>query len=216
MTMLALAAAGATIVAAVVVTSCSNDGSASRGATTPAPVRQQPTTPATQGDEAVTDPDGDFFNVELLHGMSPVDLTDTSKAVPITIAGERFDLVPALDTGARTLGLGGVASIPDRGGMVFVFPAPTVLSFVMRDCRTDIDIAYLDDRGRVLTTYTMINEPRRPGESDWDYEDRLTRYSSRFPARFAVEVAPGTFERLGVRTGDVFEFDAAALKARAR
>ena len=62
----------------------------------------------------------------------------------------------------------------------------------------------------------MVNEPGRPGEADWDYEMRLTRYSSVFPARFAVEVAPGALARLGVKPGDQFGFDALSLKRRVR
>ncbi len=140
------------------------------------------------------------------------------ETVPVTIAGEEFRLVPALDNSARVKGLANWAVIPPRGGMLFVFPYPAAQKFVMRDCLTDIDIAYLNAGGRVLTTYTMINQPRRPGESDAAYEERLfttSDYVSGAAATFVVEVAPGTFDKLGVKPGDVIEFDHAALKARA-
>lgn len=134
----------------------------------------------------------------------------------VVMGGSVFFLEAVLDDPTRIKGLGDRDSIPENGGMLFVFPRAQVLEFVMRDCRFDIDIAYLDDSGRVVAVHTMKNEPRNPGESDIDYEQRLTRYSSRFPARFAVEVRAGTLQRIGVKAGDVVELDAAGLKKRAK
>lgn len=132
------------------------------------------------------------------------------------IAGRIFWLEPALDEPTRVKGLGGRDSIPEDGGMLFVFPHAQVLLFVMRDCRFDIDIAYLDDAGRVLAIHTMTVEPRHPGESDIAYEQRLKRYSSRYPARFAVEVRGGTLDALNVRPGDLVHLDLEGLKRRVR
>ena len=134
----------------------------------------------------------------------------------VVIKGTTFWLDGALDEPTRIKGLGGRESLPDDGGMIFVFPAPVPLEFVMRDCKFDIDIAFIDDAGRVVAMHTMKVEPRREGESDMDYEMRLKRYPSRFPVRFAVEVMGGTFEKLGLKPQDVIELDAAGLKRRAK
>lgn len=134
----------------------------------------------------------------------------------VVLKGERFWVEPALDDSVRIKGLGGRESIDADGGMLFVFPQSRQLEFVMRDCLVDIDIAYLDDAGRVLSMHTMVVEPRKPGESDSVYESRLKRYSSRFAARMALELRAGTLKRLGVQPQDVVELDLAGLKARAR
>lgn len=135
----------------------------------------------------------------------------------VIIEGERFYLEPALDPASREIGLGGRESIDPDGGMIFVFPKAQHQAFWMRNCMTDIDIAYLSETGRVMTLYEMKAEtPKKPGESDIAYFNRLQRYPSGFPSRFVVEVAPGTWERLDLQPGDVISFDIESLKARAR
>ncbi len=128
--------------------------------------------------------------------------------VPATIAGEAFRLELAADSETMFRGLGGRTAIPPRGGMLFTYPAPRPLAFVMRDCLVPIDIAYLAADGRVVNLYTMqVEPPRREGESVAAYESRLPTYRSTGPARYAVEVAGGLLDELGVRPGDRIEFE---------
>lgn len=136
----------------------------------------------------------------------------------VEIAGETFDLEPALDNATRTRGLGGRESVDPDGGMLFVFPTPQILGFVMRDCLVPIDIAFVGDTGRVIGMHAMpVEEPQRDDESATEYELRLKRYTSRFPCRIAIEVAGGTWARLGLEVGDRVEIEGLSeLKRRAR
>ncbi len=130
--------------------------------------------------------------------------------VRITIVGRAFTLELALDEEARVQGLSDREHIPEDGGMLFVFPRPQRLSFVMRRCLVPIDIIYLDATGRVVKTHAMKVEP-------YDTPDhRLTRYDSGYVAQFAVEVAGGTLETLGLKVGDKIDLPADSLKQRAR
>lgn len=171
---------------------------------------------------------------------TPAKVETGAKVMDVKIAGQMFSLDVAADEPTRTKGLGGRTDIPERGGMIFAFPSSRVgpMSFVMRDCPIDIDIAYLDGVGRVLTTYTMKAEPPRgangeyEGEpGDWDinaiadpkraeaafkYEKRLKQYPSRYPTTFVIELRAGTIGKLGLKEGDVVEFDHAGLKRLAR
>lgn len=132
--------------------------------------------------------------------------------VPATIGGQRFRLEVAADPQAMHRGLGGRHVIPPLGGMLFVYPAPGPLAFVMRDCPIPIDVAFLDPDGRVVNVHTMGPEPpRRPGESAAAYEARLPSYPSTGPAQYAVELAGGRFAELGVGPGDRIEIDFARL-----
>lgn len=136
---------------------------------------------------------------------------------PVRIKGERFRMELALTEPARIRGLSGREEIDPDGGMLFVFPSALRREFVMRDCPVPIDIAFLDASGRVVAVHEMTpEEPQREGETDMQYEFRLKRYPSRFPAQFAVETAGGRLASLGLKEGDRVEFDAEGLKARAR
>ena len=123
--------------------------------------------------------------------------------VSVAIAGRMFTLEVAGDQRTQTRGLGGRTFIDAHGGMLFAYRKSRELAMVMRDCPIAIDVAFLDEEGRVLALHAMRPElPRQPSESHFQYEARLPAYSSGAPARFAVEVAGGRLLELGVAVGD--------------
>lgn len=134
----------------------------------------------------------------------------------VRIDGRTFFLEIAADNATRLRGLGGREMIEVDGGMLFVFPRPRVLNFVMRDCLVPIDIAFLDQFGTVVETHEMPIEPREEGESDQAYEQRLTQYSSKAAAQFALEFKAGTLRELGLERGDKVELDLQRLQSLAR
>jgi len=71
-----------------------------------------------------------------------------------------YALELAVDDLSRARGLGGRTSVPDDGGMLFVFPEAAERTFWMKDCLTDIDIMFLGPTGRVLSTEVMIANAR--------------------------------------------------------
>lgn len=153
--------------------------------------------------------------------QTPAASSDEAAAVAQTrwlrLGREAFELELALDPATRFHGLSDRASIAPNGGMLFVFPEPRELSFVMRDCWVPIDIAFLDISGKVLAIHEMqVEAPRRPGESPVAYEERLTRYPSGGPASFAVETAGGRLARVGLEVGQRVEIDAQSLVHLAR
>lgn len=139
----------------------------------------------------------------------------TDDQVGIDLAGERFVVELAADPATQHRGLSGRESIDPTGGMLFAYPAPQALQFVMRDCTVPIDIAYLDRGGRVLAFHAMrVETPRQPWETRRQYELRLPRYTSPAGAHFALEVAGGRLDELGVEVGSVARLDADAVLAR--
>lgn len=153
----------------------------------------------------------------LLLGCTACEKPVPEGRFPVNIKGERFDLEPAVTPATQALGLGGRESIEPDGGMIFYFPVHQRREFVMRDCLTPIDLAFTDDAGRILALHAMtVEPPRQENESQLTYELRLKRYSSRFPVRVAVEVAGGTWARLGLKEGDQIDFDLDKLKQLAR
>ena len=137
----------------------------------------------------------------------------------VTIDGRDFDLELVYTEAAIEQGLKGRTSIPDNGGMLFVMRENRVQRFWMHECLVPIDIIFLDAGGRVTATHQMQVNPRREGESDAQYQDRLRRedmYSSRHAARFAIELQGGKLDELTVGEGDLIDLDLDRLKGLAR
>jgi uncharacterized membrane protein (UPF0127 family) len=132
----------------------------------------------------------------------------------VTIDGHRFDLELVTDEVSRNRGLMGRESIPEHGGMLFVFPDAQVRSFWMGHCLVDIDLIFLDSRGRVTATHRMqVASAQRPDESEWAYRARLPSYWSGYPAQFAIELRAGWLDRLDLHVDDRIEMDLDRLKA---
>ena len=130
--------------------------------------------------------------------------------VTVTIAGHRFSLEKALDDQARYKGLSDREEIEVDGGMLFVFPKPQTLRFVMRRCLVPIDLIYLDPAGRVIKMHRMEVEPYDRQDDD------LTHYSSQWPALFAIELRGGSIDRLGIKKGDKIDLPVQSLRRATR
>jgi hypothetical protein len=129
----------------------------------------------------------------------------------VVINGQRFELELALTSQARYQGLSDRPSIPDDGGMLFVFPNAAPRVFVMRRCRFPIDLIYLGGNGRVVAMHRMSVE-EDPDAPEW----RLERYPSTWPAQFAIELKGGTLDRLGLKLGEAVDLPLESLKRLAR
>lgn len=146
----------------------------------------------------------------------PAETAHHPATVEIAIRQQMFTLELALDPASRHNGLGGREYIGRRKGMLLVLPRPKVVVAVMRESLVPIDVAFLDGEGQVLALHTMSPEPpRRRKESEAEYEARLPLYSSRFPVRFALEVAGGRLTELGIAPGHELHLDWKALARRA-
>ena len=131
------------------------------------------------------------------------------ETVTVPIAGRAFELELALTPAQRYQGLSDRESIPEDGGMLFVFPDEDERTFVMRRCLVPIDLIYLDAERRVLNTHQMTLEPY--GRPDW----LLTGYDSEGPAQYAIELRGGTLDELNLSPGERVEVPT-GLKKRAR
>lgn len=131
----------------------------------------------------------------------------------VTIDGRDFTLELVANQARREKGLGGVESIPENGGMLFSFPDSQIRHFVMRDCLVPIDIIFLDSDGRIVATHHMaVEEARKADETAAQYERRLKRYSSRFNARYAIELQGGMLEELDLQSGQQIRLDTKRLE----
>lgn len=135
----------------------------------------------------------------------------------VTIKGQTFTLEVASTLETIKKGLGERESIPDNGGMLFVFPDAQQRRFWMVDCLVDIDIMYLDALGRITAIHTMLAEPlQTDSETRSEYEQRLKRYPSRLGAQFAIELQAGKIRELQLKTGNKIDIPIECLKARVK
>ena len=105
-----------------------------------------------------------------------------------------FEVWIADTTATRAAGLmdateADLAPLPDgtRRGMLFVFPVSQMVSFWMKDTEVALDLAYLDETGRILEVFALVPLDETPVPSS-------------APVRYALEVRAGD---LGVGVGDV-------------
>ncbi len=113
-------------------------------------------------------------------------------------AGERYALraggveleVEVADTPeTRARGLMERTELGERQGMLFVFESSEPRSFWMKNTPLPLSIAYVDRELVIREIHRMEPLSLEPVES-------------RYPARYALELNRGAFERLGIRVGD--------------
>jgi uncharacterized membrane protein (UPF0127 family) len=131
----------------------------------------------------------------------------------VPLGDQLFQLEVAHTPRSRQKGLMDREDLPFDRGMIFVFPAAEDLVFWMYQTRFDLDILFLDATGVVVDIQTMPAEiPRKPGETEADYGNRLPRYKSHRPAQFAIELSAGMAAAVGVKENDRIPLDIPALQ----
>lgn len=128
----------------------------------------------------------------------------------VKIANQEFDLELALDPNGRYEGLSNRKEVAADGGMLFVFPEPDEVQFVMRDCLVPIDVMFIDAAGQIVSTHAMEVEP----VATRSQPDRY--YASGAPIQYAIELKGGLIAKLGLKKGDSIPLPFDSLKRRAR
>lgn len=112
------------------------------------------------------------------------------ETLPLVVGNERISAEIAWSNRDREEGLMHRESMPEDHGMLFIFAEEKVLTFWMKDTPLPLSIAFADASGHIVHIADMEPESR-------------AIVSSGVPARYALEMNRGWFERHGVYTGDV-------------
>lgn len=117
-----------------------------------------------------------------------VQATDVSEVCDLSFSGNvQLHGVPVARTKAAKAA--GLSNRDDAGrGMLFAFDPPGKLAFWMRDTRIPLTIAFISDEGVLFALEDM-----KPMSDEY--------HLSMQPARFALELAQGQFERKGLAVG---------------
>lgn len=129
-------------------------------------------------------------------GITPATAQDlaTYPKAPLIIesAGKRlaFDVWIAATPERREQGLMFVRVLPEKGGMLFLFPVSMHAGFWMKNTFIPLDLLFVRQNG----TIARIAERARPHD--------LTPIPSGEPVLAVLELAGGTAAKLGLRPGD--------------
>lgn len=119
----------------------------------------------------------------------------------LTLKGHMLVTEIARTARQRQDGLSFRAALGTREAMLFVYSKDQTLHFTMQHASIPLSIAFIRSDGEIVDIQQM--QPHTDGP-----------YSSRQPARFALEVNQGWFSERGVRVGDMVVFPAGASWAR--
>ena len=124
---------------------------------------------------------------------APGESVDRLEPQRIEIGPHEAVVEVAADHVTRGRGLSGRAELPEDHGMIFVYGSSRYRSFWMKDCRIGLDIAFLDDDGRIM----QIGSADAPEPDD----DDVPRVRSEVPARYVLEMRKGWFSEHGIMPG---------------
>lgn len=91
-------------------------------------------------------------------------------------------------------------SLPETGGMLFIYPKANKGSFWMFNTFIPLSVAYADEHGVIFQISDMVPCGNLP-----ESECAKKTYPARQPFRFALEVNQGYFARRGISVGDRIE-----------
>ena len=117
---------------------------------------------------------------------------------PMKIGEHEFHVELATDPDRRAVGLMYRKSLPEDQGMLFIFPRPQMQSFYMKNCEIDLEIAYIDDDGKIVDLLEMKAPPS-------GFSGPYRKYRSTEPVRYALEMNNGWFSSRGIGVGTVVE-----------
>ncbi|MDN5275487.1 MAG: hypothetical protein JWN33_136 [Candidatus Saccharibacteria bacterium] len=115
----------------------------------------------------------------------------------LLIGNAAFDARVAKTEDQRVNGLSGTPSLGNREALLMVFPSNGDWQIWMKDMKYPIDIIWLDDQKRVV--YMVQDaQPEEPASKI---------YAPDVDARYVVELAAGTIQKISIRSGQAAIFD---------
>lgn len=101
------------------------------------------------------------------------------------------------DTDAtRAQGLSGVEELHTNGGLLMAYDSNDTHGIWMKDMNLSLDLIWLDSKKEVV--YIVKNAPPE--------SPTLTIYTPKDPALYVIELAAGSVEKAGIKTGDIATF----------
>lgn len=113
-----------------------------------------------------------------------------------TLGGHELKIMLARSFDEKAMGLMYYEQLEENRGMLFVYQAPRVMAFWMKNTMIPLDLVFLSEN---LEISEWI-ENMEPGYGQ--PEATLPRYKSTGPAQYALELKAGMIQKLGLKIGD--------------
>ncbi len=129
--------------------------------------------------------------------IAPSPSTTPKAATIVKIKNKNLNVKVAKTSEELQKGLGGVASMTDDEGMLFVFPVKdTRQTFWMKGTLMSLDIFWIND-GKVkqISANLPVPSPSTP-------DNQLPLYPSNDPVDYVLETAGGFAQRYDIKVGD--------------
>lgn len=117
------------------------------------------------------------------------------KTQVIEVSTHQLTVYVASTDPEHSQGLMFVDKLGENEGMLFVFEEEAPRSFWMKNTKINLDIGYFDKEGVLKDIQQMQAGHGIP-------ESRLVSYLSRAPAKYALEMNQGWFEKHRIKVGD--------------
>ena len=128
-------------------------------------------------------------HIALLVMMLAASCALRQEKASLMVGGTPVEVEIADTDETRQTGLMNRRELGENQGMLFVFPDSRIRSFWMKNTPLPLSIAYLDEEGLIIDIKDMNPLDTSPVKSSG-------------PARYALEMNRGAFQRLGVAAGD--------------
>ena len=137
-----------------------------------------------------------------------VACADTSEPIgpAVTIGDSRFEVEVAATSQDRSRGLSGRESLPDSGGMLFVYDSARTPSFWMKEMLIPLDFVWIGEDCSVVDLLADVPPPP-PGTSS----SSLPTYRPNSPVRYVLEINAGKVAEQGIEVGDPVRFQDIAV-----
>lgn len=112
----------------------------------------------------------------------------------VQIGSESYRLNIVSEKNDLKKGLGGIESMPEKSGMLFVFEQKAKRCMWMKDMVFSIDILWIDSQAKVVDIQTDISPATYP-ES----------FCGAKPTRYVIELNAGQVQSSGVKVGDTIK-----------
>lgn len=116
-----------------------------------------------------------------------------------SLAGHNLNIMLARTFDEKAMGLMFYEKLEENRGMLFIYSAPRLMSFWMKNTMIPLDLVFFSENLEI----TEWIEGMEPGYGK--SEASLPHYRATEPAQYALELNAGMIKKLGLKKGDRLE-----------